>query len=69
MGVGDGVLVGVIVGVGVTLGILEGVVVGPVAVGKGPIRAREVSAIEVRVLFALAKRSRLEPDGWMKAKR
>ena len=60
---------GVIVGVGVTLGILEGVDVGPVAVGKGPIRARDVSAIDVRVLFALAKRSRLETDGWIKAKR
>ena len=63
------VTVGVAVGVGVTLGILEGVDVGPVAVGKGPIRARDVSAIDVRVLFALSKRFRLEPDGWIKAKK
>ena len=61
--------VGVIVGVGVTLGILDGVGVGPVAVGKGPIRARDVSAMDVRVLFALEKSSRLATDGWIKAKR
>jgi hypothetical protein len=69
MGVGVAVAVGVIVGVGVTLGMLDGVGVGPVAVGKGPIRAWEVSAMEVRVPFALAKRSRLEMDGWIKAKK
>ncbi len=69
MGVGEGVPVGVIVGVGVTLGILDGVGVGPVAVGKGPIRARDVSAMDVRVLFALEKSSRLATDGWIQAKR
>ena len=53
--------VGVTVGVGVMLGVWEGVGVGPVAVGNGPMRAAEVSAIEVLVLFARAKSSSPEP--------
>ena len=69
MGVGEGVPLGMGVGVGVSTGVLEGVGVGPVAVGKGPIRAPDVSAMDVRVLFALAKSSRLEMAGWIKAKR
>jgi hypothetical protein len=64
-----GVLLGVMVGVGVILGILEGVGVGPVAVGNGPMRAWEVSAMDVRVLFALTKRSRPEREDWIKPTR
>ena len=57
-GVNDGLVVGVSEGVKVTVGVLEGNGVGPVGVGNGPIRARSVSAIAVRVLFA-----RLEESG------
>ena len=56
-------------GVEVGPGVREGVRVGPVAVGNGPIRAREVSAMDVRVLFARAKSSSHETDGGMMAKR
>ena len=61
-------LVGVIVMVGVIVGVREGVGVGPVAVGKGPYSACDVRAIDVRVLFARAKSSSPETDGWMSAK-
>jgi hypothetical protein len=52
-GVGVGVRVGVMVMVGVMLGVFEAVGVGPVAVGKGPIKAPAVRASAVFVLLAL----------------
>jgi hypothetical protein len=61
--------VDVAVGVAVMVGVGKGVRVGPVGVGKGPIRAREVRAIEMRVLFALAMSSRRDSDGANRAKR
>jgi hypothetical protein len=57
------VALGVSVGVGVILGVWDAVGEGPVAVGNGPMRALEVSAMEVRVLFALANSSKPEMDG------
>lgn len=63
---GEEVGLGVLVGVGVVVGVREGGRVGPVGVGKGPIRASEVRAMEVRVPFALAISSRKETDGCSK---
>jgi hypothetical protein len=51
------------VGLGVTLGVQVAVRVGPVAVGNGPYKACDVRAIDVRVLLALANRSRLDANG------
>ena len=53
-GVRVGVLLGVTVGVGVMVGVFEAVVVGRVPVGKGPSRASEVNATDVRVPLTLA---------------
>jgi len=47
------------VNVGVIVGVFEAVGVGPVAVGKGPIRAPAVSAMAVLVLLALRGASTL----------
>lgn len=56
-------MVGLRVGVGVMLGVQEGVGVGPVGVGNGPMSAREVRAMDVRVLLALAKSVRPGMEG------
>ena len=56
-------------GVAVIVRVEKGVRVGPVGVGKGPIRAPEVRAMEVRVLFALAMSSRRDSVGLSRAKR
>ena len=62
-GVGVAVLLGVVVGVSVRVGVLETVGVGPVAVGKGPYSAREVSAMAVLVPFDRAKTSNPKTEG------
>ena len=62
-----GVILGVIVGVGVMVGVFDGVAVGPVAVGKGPMRASDVNARAVFVPFAIANISRPSTVGRLKA--